>query len=341
MGKPYIGRLYWRVIAHTKNGIYFVEAACTTFLALMIEVRTLSKSYGAERAVDAISFEVAQGEIIGFLGPNGAGKTTTMKVITGYLPPTEGTALINGLNVSEHPLEIREQIGYLPESTPLYSDMVTWDYLAFVAAMRGIPKERHNDRIVEMARACGLREVLAKRIDTLSKGYRQRVGLAQAMIHDPPILILDEPTSGLDPNQIVEIRELIRSIGHHKTVVLSTHILPEVQVSCDRVIIINQGRIVADGSPDELQSSLSGEERIEFSVRASEEDVSRVLSDWDAARMIDRTIDTSGELQFTLAAERDIRADLFRLAVAHGWTLTGLTRKQSSLEDVFRQLTTS
>ena len=307
----------------------------------MIEVRTLSKSYGAERAVDAISFEVAQGEIIGFLGPNGAGKTTTMKVITGYLPPTEGAALVNGLDVSEHPLEIREQIGYLPESTPLYGDMVTWDYLAFVAAMRGIPKERHSDRIVEMAQACGLRDVLAKRIDTLSKGFRQRVGLAQAMIHDPQILILDEPTSGLDPNQIVEIRELIRSIGRHKTVVLSTHILPEVQVSCDRVIIINQGRIVADGAPDELQSSLSGEERVEFSVEAADDDVSRVLSEWDAARVVDRTMDTSGEVLFTLAAEHDIRADLFRLAVDHGWTLTGLTRKQGSLEDVFRQLTTT
>lgn len=307
----------------------------------MIEVRTLSKSYGTERAVDAISFEVAQGEIIGFLGPNGAGKTTTMKVVTGYLPPTEGTALVNGLNVSEHPLEIREQIGYLPESTPLYGDMVTWDYLAFVAAMRGIPKERHNDRIVEMSQACGLHDVLAKRIDTLSKGYRQRVGLAQAMIHDPPILILDEPTSGLDPNQIVEIRELIRSIGRHKTVILSTHILPEVQVSCDRVIIINKGRIVADGAPDELQSDMSSDERVDFSVQAEADDVSRKLSDWNAARVIDRHIDSSGEVHFTMAADKDIRADLFRLAVDEGWTMTGLTRKQGSLEDVFRQLTTS
>lgn len=307
----------------------------------MIEVRTLSKYYGAERAVDAISFEVAQGEIIGFLGPNGAGKTTTMKVITGYLPPTEGIALVNGLNIAEHALEIRSQIGYLPESTPLYGDMVTWDYLAFVAAMRGIPKDRHNDRIVEMAQACGLREVLAKRIDTLSKGYRQRVGLAQAMIHDPPILILDEPTSGLDPNQIVEIRELIRSIGRHKTVILSTHILPEVQVSCDRVIIINRGRIVADGAPDELQSDMSSEQRVGFSVQAAADDVSRVLSEWDAARIVDRRIETSGEVQFTLAAEQDIRADLFRLAVDQGWTMTGLALKQGSLEDVFRQLTTS
>lgn len=307
----------------------------------MIEVRTLTKSYGAERAVDAISFEVAQGEIIGFLGPNGAGKTTTMKVITGYLPPTEGTALVNGLNVTDHPQEIREQIGYLPESTPLYDDMVTWDYLAFVAAMRGIPKDRHEDRIVEMAQACGLHDVLAKRIDTLSKGYRQRVGLAQAMIHDPPILILDEPTSGLDPNQIVEIRELIRSIGRHKTVILSTHILPEVQVSCDRVIIINRGRIVADGAPDELQSDMSSEERVAFSVQAAEDEVSRVLSDWDAARIVDRQVDSTGEVEFTMASERDIRADLFRLAVDNGWTMTGLTRKQSSLEDVFRQLTTS
>ena len=307
----------------------------------MIEVRTLSKSYGAERAVDSISFEVAPGEIIGFLGPNGAGKTTTMKVITGYLPPTEGVALVNGLDVSEHPLEIREQIGYLPESTPLYGDMVTWDYLAFVAAMRRIPADRHEERIVEMAQACGLQDVLAKRIDTLSKGYRQRVGLAQAMIHDPPILILDEPTSGLDPNQIVEIRGLIRSIGQHKTVILSTHILPEVQVSCDRVIIINKGRIVADGVPDELQSDMSGEERVEFSVMASQEDASRVLADWDRARVVELQTNVSGEVTFVLAAEQDIRADLFNLAVSHDWTMTGLTRRRGSLEDVFRQLTTS
>ena len=307
----------------------------------MIEVHSLTKSYGAERAVDSISFDVARGEIIGFLGPNGAGKTTTLKVITGYFRPTEGTVLVNGQDVCEHPLEIRELIGYLPESTPLYPDMVTYDYLTFVGAMRRIPKEKHQSRIVEMTNACGLHDVLGKRIDTLSKGYRQRVGLAQAMIHDPPILILDEPTSGLDPNQIVEIRELIRSIGRHKTVILSTHILSEVQVSCDRVIIINKGKIVADGSPDELQSDMSSDEQVEFSVQAPVEEVSNVLADWSSARIIDRNVDQTGEVQFTLAAQRDIRADLFRLAVDHGWTMTTLHRKRGSLEDVFRQLTTS
>ncbi len=305
----------------------------------MIEVRALTKSYGPERAVDAISFDVKQGEIVGFLGPNGAGKTTTMKVVTGYLPPNEGTVLVDGMDVREEALSVRRRIGYLPENTPLYSDMVTYDYLAFVAAMRGIPKDAQGHRIAEMTHACGLHEVLSKRIDTLSKGYRQRVGLAQAMIHDPPILILDEPTSGLDPNQIVEIRELIRSLGREKTVILSTHILPEVQASCDRVIIINRGKLVADGTPDELQADLSTGERVQFSVFASEDDVSSALSAWSHAEVLRHHSDDTGEVHFTIAAKVDIRADLFHLAVENNWTMTGLHRERGSLEDVFRQLT--
>ena len=305
----------------------------------MIEVHALTKSYGPERAVDTISFKVKQGEIVGFLGPNGAGKTTTMKVITGYLPPNEGTVLVDDMDVREEALSVRRRIGYLPENTPLYSDMVTYDYLAFVAAMRGIPKDAQGGRIAEMTHACGLHEVLSKRIDALSKGYRQRVGLAQALIHDPPILILDEPTSGLDPNQIVEIRELIRRIGREKTVILSTHILPEVQASCDRVIIINRGKLVADGTPEDLQADLSTGERVRYSVVASEDAVSSALAEWSHTEIVKHHADPSGEVHFTLSAQDDIRADLFHLAVKNDWTLTELHRERGNLEDVFRQLT--
>ncbi len=307
----------------------------------MIEVRELTKTYGPERAVDSISFQIRKGEVVGFLGPNGAGKTTTMKVVTGYLPPTEGTVLVDGKDVQEESLSIREQIGYLPESTPLYRDMVTYDYLSFVAAMRGVAPERRKSRIAEMSNACGLAEVLSKRIDTLSKGYRQRVGLAQAMIHDPPILILDEPTSGLDPNQIVEIRGLIKRLGREKTVVLSTHILPEVQASCDRVLIIHKGKLVADGTPQDLQSSFAGEQRIQYGVLAETADVTAALNDWHHVRVIAEQTGADGETLLTLAADgdSDIRPSLFRLAVDRDWTLTELHLDSANLEDVFRQLT--
>ncbi len=305
----------------------------------MIEVKNLSKSYGPVEAVRSISFQVNQGEVVGFLGPNGAGKSTTMKVMTGYLPPNEGTVVVGGKDILEDALPVRQQIGYLPESTPLYSDMITYDYLEFVAAMRGISAEDRPARIRAMTNACGLHDVLAKRVDALSKGYKQRVGLAQAMIHNPPILILDEPTSGLDPNQIVEIRELIREIGRERTVVLSTHILSEVQASCDRVIIIDNGTLVADGTPEELRSSLSGGEQVSITLLDNEEDVASILGDWAPAEVVEHGTDDQGEAYFMLNSSSDIRADLFRLAVSHNWTLTGLHRKSKNLEDVFRQLT--
>ncbi len=305
----------------------------------MIEVQNLSKSYGPVKAVRSISFQVDQGEVVGFLGPNGAGKSTTMKVMTGYLPPNEGTVLVDGMDIREDMLPVRQRIGYLPENTPLYADMITYDYLEFVAAMRGIPAEDRPGRIRAMTSACGLHDVLAKRVDALSKGYRQRVGLAQAMIHDPPILILDEPTSGLDPNQIVEIRELIREIGRERTVVLSTHILSEVQASCDRVIIIDNGTLVADGTPEELRSGLSGGEQVSITLLDNEEEVASVLGAWDSAEVVEHGTDDNGEAHFMLNSSGDIRADLFRLAVSHKWTLTGLHRKSKNLEDVFRQLT--
>ncbi len=308
----------------------------------MIEVRGLTKRYGTEKAVDAISFEVKSGEILGFLGPNGAGKTTTMKVITCYLPPTEGTVLVDGLDVRTDTLAVRQRIGYLPENTPLYREMTTYDYLVFMAMLRGVPKDRQKQRIAAMAEVCGLGDVLGKQIDALSKGYRQRVGLAQAMVHDPPILILDEPTTGLDPNQIVEIRDLIKSLGREKTVILSTHILPEVQASCDRVLIIHRGRLVADGTPSDLQTRFSGGQRLQFGVLGANGEVHTTLERWGKARILDHHAAEDGTVLFDLATENkeDLRPELFRMAVEMGWTLTELHRIQADLEDVFRQLTT-
>jgi len=306
----------------------------------MIEVSALVKRYGDERAVDDISFQVPAGQILGFLGPNGAGKTTTMKVITCYLPPTEGSVRVDGLDVTSDSLAIRNRIGYLPEHTPLYHEMLVVDYLKFVAEMRGLSEADAKRRIDEMADVCGIRTVLAKRIEALSKGYRQRVGLAQALIHDPPILILDEPTTGLDPNQIVEIRELIKDIGREKTVLLSTHILPEVQASCDRVLIIHRGKLVADGTPDDLQAGHTGAQRVRFAAQTSVDDVRSALSEWHDISLV--TADqTNGEAVVTLATERtdDLRPELFRLAVDRGWVMTELVREQANLEDVFRSLT--
>ena len=307
----------------------------------MIEVRGLTKRYGSERAVDNISFEVQRGEVLGFLGPNGAGKTTTMKVVTCYLPPSEGTVFVDGLDVRENTLEVRRLMGYLPEHTPLYHDMVTYDYLMFVAAMRDVPREHRAGRLKTMAEICGIGDVLGKRIEALSKGYRQRVGLAQALIHDPPILILDEPTTGLDPNQIVEIREMIKSIGREKTVILSTHILPEVQASCDRVLIIHRGRLVADGTPEDLQAGFAGAQRVHFGIVNGHGDVTATLERWGRARIAERHAAPEGQQVFVLVSDEkeDLRPDLFHLAVENGWTLTELHREAANLEDIFRQLT--
>jgi ABC-2 type transport system ATP-binding protein len=306
----------------------------------MIQVNHLTKSFGSERAVDGISFEVARGEVLGFLGPNGAGKSTTMRVLTCYLPPTEGTVTIDGLDVVQDSIAVRSMIGYLPETTPLYTEMSVRDYLSFVARLRGMSEQEEKTRIDFVTETCGLETVITKQIDTLSKGFRQRVGLAQAMLHDPEILILDEPTSGLDPNQIVEIRELIKSLGEEKTVILSTHILPEVQASCDRVLIINKGQIVADGSPDSLQARFTGGQRVFFGVLGDGEGVAELVGSIDQIRILNSFKD-NGSTVFALGSESedDIRPQLFDLAVANQWRLTELHREEASLEDVFRQLT--
>ena len=309
----------------------------------MIEVQRLTKTYGSERAVDDISFEVKKGEVLGFLGPNGAGKTTTMKVVTCYLPPSAGTVKVDGMDVRNDSMEIRRKIGYLPEHTPLYQDMTTFDYLSFVAEMRGVASRNVSGAIAKMASICGLGSVLNKRIEALSKGYRQRVGLAQAMIHDPEIVILDEPTSGLDPNQIVEIRELIKGIGTEKTVILSTHILPEVQASCDRVLIIHRGQLVADGTPDDLKASFAGAQQLKFGVKNATPDVTDTLKSWGKVSVAGQELLDGSETLFTLTSEEkvDLRPELYNLAVQHKWVLTELHRDQANLEDVFRQLTSN
>lgn len=306
----------------------------------MIQVENLTKRYGATTAVDDVTFTVKTGEILGFLGPNGAGKTTTMKILTCFMPATLGRVTVDSMDVAEHSLEVRRRIGYLPESAPLYTEMNVTEYLSFVAGIRGIAKGQLKSRLDAILNVCGLTDVRRKDIGELSKGYRQRVGLAQAMIHNPDILILDEPTSGLDPNQIVEIRNLIKKIGEEKTVILSTHILPEVQATCDRVLIISKGKLVADGSPDELTSQFHGDEQIQVAVSgATPDELRSALTALPGVAWLD--VSGGREVTARITAERghDLREALFRCVVKQGWTLLELHRERTSLEQVFRQLT--
>lgn len=311
-----------------------------------ISVTNLTKTFGDVKAVDGISFTIPSGQVLGFLGPNGAGKTTTMRMITSYLPPSDGTVEIEGLNVSDNEIEVRKLIGYLPEQNPLYSDMNVIDYLAYAGSLQGIPKKKIGSRIREMVGVCGLSEVKHMDIGQLSKGFRQRVGLAQAMIHDPRILILDEPTSGLDPNQIVEIRTLIKALGKEKTLILSTHILPEVQATCNRVLIINRGKLVADGSPAELQGSFQGKERLVVEVKSTDEislaDLQADLGALPSVHGVSPAPNREGVLSVIVETEKghDVREQVYRTCVQKGWVLMELHREQTSLEDVFRQLTT-
>jgi ABC-2 type transport system ATP-binding protein len=314
--------------------------------AAMIEVRDLVKSYGQTRALRGISFAVPKGQIVGFLGPNGAGKTTTMKILTGYLRATAGEALIAGTKVHEDSLTTRARVGYLPENAPLYEEMMVHEFLHFVADLRGIAPSSQQQRVKTMVEVCGLDSVLGRDIGQLSKGFRQRVGLAQAMIHDPDILILDEPTSGLDPNQIADIRALIRELGREKTLVLSTHILPEVQATCDRVIIINDGALVADDTIEGLTEGEGTRIRIVATARnggpLSHEAVADALSAPTAVRRVSiaqgEDADTVEVTVFAQEGE-DPRRDLFEAAVANGLTLLEMRRVAISLEETFRRLT--
>ncbi len=307
----------------------------------MIQVENLTKDYGTMLAVNDISFEVHSGEVLGFLGPNGAGKSTTMKILTCFLAPTAGTATLGGHNVVEESLQVRELVGYLPENTPLYPELTTLEMLEFVSSVRGVKGDRRDARLREISRRCGLNDVLGQPVGELSKGFKQRVGLAQAMIHDPPILILDEPTSGLDPNQIVEIRELIKEIGQEKTVILSTHILPEVQATCGRVIIINEGKLVADGSPDELAHRDAGNT---YQLMVEAADDGAVKDRLCALEGVIKAEATGGEEGATSwvvqgEAEKDLRRDLFGCVRDNDWVLLEMRRHRASLEDVFRKLT--
>ncbi len=315
---------------------------------VMIETHGLSKHYGAFLAVDKVSISVPKGQVLGFLGPNGAGKTTTMRILTCFTAPTEGGAAINGCDVLDDPIGARSAIGYLPESNPLYPDMTALEYLQFAAAVRGIDKAEARKRIKTIIEETGLQGHFQQPIRTLSKGYRQRVGLAQALIHQPPILILDEPMSGLDPNQAVEIRDLIREIGRQRTVILSTHNLAEVRAACDRVVIISKGRIVADDTPDGLRDR-AGKRRCLVSVQKQEpaEGFARkceaALTALPAvARVRSLPSEADGELGFELLprGDEDLRAPVFKACVEQGFTLVGLRHEGQNLEQVFRELTT-
>lgn len=305
-----------------------------------IRIENLTKIYGFQKAVNDITFEVKTGEILGFLGPNGAGKTTTMKMITGYLPPSTGNIYINNKSIQQTKADMRRHIGYLPEHNPLYLDMPIIDYLGFCAGLQGVSKTNIPDRIRQMVKLCGLTREKHKNIGELSKGYRQRVGLAQAMIHDPEILILDEPTTGLDPNQIVEIRELIRELGQAKTVILSTHILPEVEATCDRILIINQGNIVADGTADTLRQQSQGKEILVLRVgNGNTELVFSALKNLDTIEEV-KILDTAtNRFEVSSTTGTASAKAIFDMCVQNNWYLTELTPYETKLEDIFRDLT--
>jgi ABC-2 type transport system ATP-binding protein len=312
----------------------------------MVTIENLTKYYGPVLAVDSVSFEVAKGEVVGFLGPNAAGKTTTMRIITCYLKPTAGTVSVAGYDIHNHPVEVRKRIGYLSENNPLYPEMNVVDYLNYIAKLRQVPAAERSRRVKEMIGITGLEDVLWKDIGELSRGYRQRVGLAQSMVHDPDILIFDEPTSGLDPNQIIEIRQLIREIGREKTIILSTHILPEVSATCDRVLIINDARLVASGTTDELINRAQGADVVTAGIRGPEEAVYQALREADFVgefRKIKEEPEGDGAW-LTLEIEStsgDIREKLFRLVVEKNWSMRELKLEKMSLEEVFAKLTTS
>ncbi|MEQ9422812.1 MAG: gliding motility-associated ABC transporter ATP-binding subunit GldA [Cyclobacteriaceae bacterium] len=301
---------------------------------MSVEVQNLTKTFGAQKAVDAISFSAKHGEILGFLGPNGAGKSTTMKIATCYLPPTNGQVKVAGLDVVDEPLEVRKRVGYLPEHNPLYLEMFVHEYLGFIGSLHGLTGLGLKSRAAEMIALCGLTAEQNKKIGQLSKGYRQRVGLAQAMIHDPEVLILDEPTSGLDPNQITEIRNVIKQISTEKTVIFSTHIMQEVQALCDRVVIINKGSIVADSKVADLKSTSDHDViKLEFKAAINTEPLMAL----EAIQNLEELAE--GLYKIKVQKDADLRSEIFGLASQHNWPLVGLNQEEGSLEEIFRQLT--
>jgi ABC-2 type transport system ATP-binding protein len=309
----------------------------------MIQVQDLTKYYGDLCAVDHITFDLSQGEILGLLGPNGAGKTTTLRMLTAFLRPTSGTIRVKDYSIDEHPVEIKKLLGYLPEAAPLYHDMLVYDYLDYVANMRELDRNRKLSRIRDMADLCGLNDVMHKPIGELSKGYRQRVGLAHAMMSDPEILVLDEPTLGLDPNQIVEIRDIIKEIGKEKTIILSTHILSEAEATCDRIVIIHRGKIVADSSTESLKQSASGECLITISLKnARVKSVKKELGSIRAITGITLHDNEEGVLHVRLACRpsADLREEIYQTIKGTDWVLLEFRQETKTLENVFRELTT-
>jgi ABC-2 type transport system ATP-binding protein len=301
----------------------------------MIRVSGLTKDYGTRRAIDSLTFEAEQGEILGFLGPNGAGKTTTMRILTGYMPPTDGEATVAGYDVVAESIEVRRRVGYLPETVPLYNDMTVFDYLKFMADLRHLPNG--EDRVDETLEMVGLVDRADGYIGNLSKGMRQRVGLAQALLHRPEVLIMDEPTIGLDPGQVVDVRNVIREIGKERTVLLSTHILSEAQQLCDRVLIINKGKIVAEDTPANLQASLIGSERGMLRVRGEVDDLVETIKKIKGVTSVQPKED--GVLEFQFAPGQDVRATIARTTVEAGYDLLEMRPIGMSLEDIFLQLT--
>jgi len=306
----------------------------------MIKVENLTKRYAGQTAIRDLNFEVSRGEIMGFLGPNGAGKTTTMRILAGFMPPTSGRASIAGFDVFEKSLQARAHLGYMPENVPLYSDMRVTEYLNYRAALKGVPHRRLTERVGDVKELCGLKDVERKLIGTLSKGYRQRVGLADALVAEPDLLILDEPTIGLDPNQIRQVRELIKNLGRQHTILLSTHILPEVEMTCSRVIIIHKGRIEACDTPENLLGKVRQAGGVELEAKVGNDNGEEQLKKIPGVR----DVVTAGEddwKKFSLRVESgtDVREEVFRLAVERHWTVRELTQHRGTLEDVFVELT--
>ncbi|MDP2724180.1 MAG: ATP-binding cassette domain-containing protein [Bacteroidales bacterium] len=305
-----------------------------------IVVENLVKSYGLQRAVDNISFRVRTGEVLGFLGPNGAGKTTTMKAITTFLVPDSGNIHVGNYSIHEDPEKLKKNIGYLPENNPLYEDMPVIDYLKFVANLHGIPKQEIHDSLLNVIDLCGLEAEKHKKISELSKGYKQRVGLAQALIHKPEVLILDEPTTGLDPNQIVEIRELIKKIGKEKTVILSSHILAEVEATCDRILIINKGKIVADGTTQDLRNQASGKNILKTRILGGNLDsIFAALQKIDGVKVVDFINKDQNRFYLDGEQSKNLAEGVFNVCVKNGWILTELIPVETKLEDIFKELT--
>lgn len=306
---------------------------------MSIIVENLTKKYGEQKAVNDISFEIKTGEVVGFLGPNGAGKSTTMKIITCFMAPSSGDVRLEGDSIHTNPEGIKRKIGYLPENNPLYQEMPIVEYLRFTAEIQGVQSGNIPDRIAEMIERCGLDQEKHKNINELSKGYRQRVGLAQAMIHDPEILILDEPTTGLDPNQIVEIRKLIKDLGKEKTVILSSHILSEVEATCDRILIINRGRIVADGTSDTLRSQAQGQELLQVHIEADKEVVKKALLGLASVEKVTPVEDREEWFNVQSKPDTTSRKEIFDLCVKKKWYLMEMSGLETRLEDVFQKLT--